>query len=407
MDICNNFQPGVVLVFAKIFRPIFAIAFGLGLGLLLIEVLLRLLPGLLPLETHSQLSQKAGWLAAVGLPQFLAEYRALWAEDDFLRERMKPDLDTVIHGNPEYPAWPIKTSSLGGGQAGFRDTLPDGVRPYALVLGDSFGFGVGVAAEETWLEQVETQTGLTFANLSQVGASSLQEARIYQRYGRDLPAQVVFWMFFQNDLKDNLRFAQWLNPDEDVPQAVRLPSQPCTGALHRLLKRYSLAYELLLYWQHTCEYSAMTAAPTYQDDHLSLTFCLDHDICDPQVQAQMLTAGWPLTRRALQDTLALLEPTGATLVILIVPSKEQVYWEQYQQVAALSPGNNIDHMIEPLRRFCAAERLHCLDLTPVLRAEAQQGRQLYFSIDIHWNAAGHGVVAREVEKYLQRENLLP
>ncbi|GAB4446907.1 MAG: hypothetical protein Fur0044_42970 [Anaerolineae bacterium] len=395
------------MAFAKIFRPIFAVGFGLGLGLLLIEVLLRLLPGLLPLETHSQLSQKVGWLAAVGLPQFLAEYRALWAEDDFLRERMKPDLDTVINGNPEYPAWPIKTSSLGGGQAGFRDTLPDGVRPYALVLGDSFGFGVGVAAEETWLEQVETQTGLTFANLSQVGASSLQEARIYQRYGRDLPAQVVFWMFFQNDLKDNLRFAQWLTPDEDVPQAVRLPSQPCTGALHRLLKRYSLAYELLLYWQHTCEYSAMTAAPTYQDDHLSLTFCLDHDICDPQVQAQMLTAGWPLTRRALQDTLALLEPTGATLVILIVPSKEQVYGEQYRQVAALPPSYKIDQLIEPLRRFCAAERLHCLDLTPVLRAEAQQGRQLYFSIDIHWNAAGHAVVAREVEKYLQQEKLLP
>lgn len=391
----------------KTVRPIATIAFGLGLGLLLIEVLLRLLPGLLPLETHSQLSQKAGWLAGVGLPQFLVEYRALWEEDDFLRERMKPNLDTVIHGNPEYPAWPIKTTSVGGGPAGFRDALPEGASPYALVLGDSFGFGVGVAAEETWLEQVEAQTGLAFVNLSQVGASSLQEARIYSRYGRNLPARVVFWMFFQNDLKDNLRFAQWLNPDEVVPQAVRRPSQPCAGMLHSLLKRYSLAYELLLYGRHTCEYSAMTPTYTYQDRRLTLTFCLDHDICDGEVQTQMLAAGWPLTRQALQDTLALLEPTGATLVILIVPSKEQVYWEQYRQVAALSSGYNIDQLTEPLRHFCAAERLHCLDLTPTLRAEAQQGRQLYFPVDIHWNAAGQAVVAREVKRYLRQENLIP
>lgn len=395
------------MLITKIVRPIAAIAFGLGLGLLLIEFLLRLLPGLLPLETHSQLSQKAGWLAAVGLPQFLAEYRALWEEDDFLRERLKSNLDTVIHGNPEYPAWPIKTTSLGGGPAGFRDVLPEGASPYALVLGDSFGFGVGVTAEEIWLERVEAQTGLVLLNLSQVGASSLQEARIYGRYGRDLPARVVFWMFFQNDLKDNLRFAQWLNPDEAVPQAVRRPSQPCAGALHGLLKRYSLAYELLLYWRHTCEYSAMPPAPTYQDSRLTLTFCLDHDICDGEVQTQMLAAGWPLTRQALQDTLALLEPAGATLVILIVPSKEQVYWEQYRQVAAPPPSYTIDQLIEPLRRFCAAAHLHCLDLTPALRAEAQQGKQLYFPIDIHWNAAGHTVVARAVEEYLQQENLIP
>ncbi|HXW01381.1 MAG TPA: hypothetical protein VEC93_23425, partial [Anaerolineae bacterium] len=270
---------------AKIWRAPLAIIFGLGLGLSLIEMTLRLFPALLPLETHSQLAQKSGFMAPVGLPQFLAEYRRLWEEDDFLRERMKPNLDTIIHGNPEYPNWPIKTDSLGLGLAGYRDTLPGQADPYALVLGDSFGFGVGVAQEETWLEQLERETGLAFVNLSQVGASSLQEARIYARYGRHIPAKIVFWMFFQNDLKDNLRFAQWLDPAAPITQAVRRPSQPCTGSLHHFLKRYSLAYELLLYGPHTCEYSAMPSTPAYNDDHLSLVFCLDHDICDLEVQA--------------------------------------------------------------------------------------------------------------------------
>ena len=333
------------MILVKFLRLTGAIMFGLGLGVILAEIVLRLLPALLPLETHSQLTQKVGWMAAVGLPQFLAEYRALWEEDDFLRERMKPNVDTIIHGNPEYPAWPIKTSSIGLGLAGFRDTLPAQADPYALILGDSFGFGVGVAAEETWLEQLEAQTGLTFVNLSQVGASSLQEARIYNQYGRELPAKIVFWMFFQNDLKDNLRFAQWLNPADKVAQAVRLPSRPCLGSLHHFLKRYSLAYELLLYWRHTCEYSAMTATPTYRDHNLHLIFCLDHDICDLDVQARMLTAGWPLTRQALQDTLIQIEASGATLVIIIVPAKEQVHWEQFQEVATFPPGYNIDRLV--------------------------------------------------------------
>lgn len=391
----------------KAWRIVLPVIFGLSLGLILVELMLRLLPALLPLETHSQLTQKSGWMAPVGLPQFLAEYRLLWESDDFLREHIKPHLDTIVHGNPEYPAWPIKTDSLSLGEAGFRDTLPRQAEPYDLVLGDSFGFGVGVAAEETWLEQLERQTGLAFVNLSQVGASSLQEARIYSRYGRRLPAKIVFWMFFQNDLKDNLRFAQWLDPKAAIPQAARLPSQPCAGTLHEFLKRYSLAYELLLYWRHTCEYSAMTPTPAYHDDNLSLVFCLDHDICDVDVQARMLSDGWPLTRQALQDTLTQLHQTGATLVILIVPSKEQVYWPQLQQVATFPPSYRIDQLVEPLRQFCTEEKLHCLDLTPALRAEAQQGKQLYFPIDIHWNAAGHVVVAQAVEDYLHAENLLP
>jgi hypothetical protein len=392
---------------SKVWRLALAVIFGLSLGLILIEITLRLIPTLLPLETHSQLTQKEGWLAAAGLPQFLAEYRQLWETDDFLRERMKPNVDMLIHGNPEYPTWPIQTDSLGLGPVGFRDTLSGQASPYALVLGDSFGFGVGVTQAETWLEQLEHRAGLPIVNLSQVGASSLQEARIYARYGGQLPAKIVFWMFFQNDLKDNLRFAQWLDPQANITQAVRLPDRPCTGSLHSFLKRYSLAYELLLYWQHTCEYSAMTPTPAYHNEQLSLVFCLDHDICDRDVQARMLSAGWPLTRQALQDTLVQLDQTGATLVILIVPSKEQVYWPQFRQVASVSPDYNVDQLIEPLRQFCAAEKLHCLDLTPAFRAEAQKGKQLYFPIDIHWNAAGHTLVAQVVENYLRQENLLP
>jgi hypothetical protein len=380
---------------------------GFGLGLLVTELGLRFLVPFFPYQTEPFLSRKAWLISQVGLPQFVAEHRLLWEQDDYLRERIKPNMDVVIHGNPEYPAWPVKTDSLGLGPVGFRDTRPNG-KPFALVLGDSFGFGMGVRPDEIWSEQLEALTGLPIVNLSQTGASSLQEARLYARYGRQLPtSQVIFWLFFQNDLKDNLRFYHWANPDAPVVEAVRRANQTCNGPIHNFLERYSLAYELILFSRRACHYSNLTPNPVYRDFNLSLTFCLDHDICDLGVQEQMLAEGWPFTRQALLDTLAQLKPTQTRLVIINVPSKEQVYWQQFRQVASLPSGYNVDQLVEPLRQFCEQEELYCLDLTSAFRVEAAQGRQLYFPVDIHWNAAGHALAAQVVEDYLRREKLIP
>lgn len=394
------------LRFGQIWRVMVVISVGLGLGLLLVEILLRLMPGVLPPEIQPNVAQKSLLIAPIGPVRFVQEYRLLWEQDDYLRERMIAGVDTVIHGNPEYPAWPIRTDSLDLGAVGYRDTRPK-QPPFALVLGDSFGFGVGVDQAETWSERLEQKTGLPFVNLSQVGASSLQEARIYAKYGRRLQTKVVFWMFFQNDFKDNLRFAAWLEPEANITQAVRLPSHPCSGWVHRGLKRFSIAYELVIYWQRLCDYSAIPPTPVYRDANLNLTFCLDHDICDLDVQARMLADGWPFTRTALLQTKALVEQSGARLVIMIVPSKEQVYWTQFQQVASVPPGYDIDQIVRPVREFCLQEALDCIDLTEPFREQARLGRQLYFPVDIHWNVDGHKLVADVVDDYLHQAGLLP
>ena len=168
---------------------------GIGGALVMAEVLLRLVPSLLPVEVQSHAAGMPGVSARRGVFRFFAEYRRVWEPDDWLRERLRPGVDVVLHGAPEYPEWPLQSDDLGLGPAGFRDTPPTG-DPYAVVLGDSFGFGVGVRREEIWSERLEQSTGLEFVNLSQVGASSLHEERIYQRYGTRFRARVVVWMFF-------------------------------------------------------------------------------------------------------------------------------------------------------------------------------------------------------------------
>ena len=184
-------------IFRRLWRPAVLVVFGLGMGLLLGELILRLVPLLIPFELHSWIAHKP-WLLAPppSLPPFFAEYRKLWEEDEVLRDRLKPNVDTILRGNSEYPIWHIRADSLGLGLGGFRDSLPDR-EPYAVVLGDSFGFGVGVAQEQTWMEVLEHETGLPFVNLSRVGASSLHEVIIYTRTSHRLPSQGRFLDVFR------------------------------------------------------------------------------------------------------------------------------------------------------------------------------------------------------------------
>ena len=382
------------------------ILFGLLLALVTAEVGLRLVPNRLPPQVIVQLPRKWGPLRSVEIPQFWAEYQPLWESDPEVREHIKPGLDTVVHGHPEYPVWPIKTEALGSQVAGYRDTEPE-APPYAVVLGDSFGFGVGVTQEENWVTLLEQRLEMPIVNLSQVGASSFHEARIYERDGRSYQPAVVLWLFFQNDLKENLRFAQWLYPNRDIQTAGRVPSSFCHTFLHRHLDQVSVTYEWLLYVLRDCQHVGQTATPTYEDESLALTFCLDHDICDLGVQAQMLADGWAWTEPVIRAGLEAIEAEGSTAVFVIVPSKEQVYEPQYRSVHSLPAAYDIDRLTDPLRQLCRQEKLHCLDLTEPMREAATNGRQLYFPVDIHWNAAGNQVVAEIVNQYLHQEGLLP
>ncbi len=378
---------------------------GLALGLLLVELILRLLPGLLPPPVMAQAWDKPGIVRWHGLPRFMAEYRRLWRDDPLLRERLIAGLDTVLHGHPEYPRWPIRSSGLGLGGAGFRDQRPLGT-PFAVVLGDSFAFAVGVERREGWVEVMEQSSGRSFVNLSQVGASSLQEALIYQHYGRPLAAPLVLWTFFQNDLKENLRFAAWADPAAAVPQAARPPR--CTSGPHRLLRRLSLSYELWLASRGACAYTEELVRSAAQPH--GQVFCRDHDICDPQVQDRMLQFGWPLARQAILQTRARVEAAGGRFAVVIVPAKEQVYGELYRVAADLPPEHDLDRLVRPLRELCAVADLDCLDLSPIFRAaiDSPSGpeRPLYFSVDIHWTAAGHSLASAAVLNFLEQRALL-
>ena len=89
------------------------------------------------------------------------------------------------------------------------------------------------------------------------------------------------------------------------------------------------------------------------------------------------------------------------LVILLVPAAVQVDAPLAAAVAAGRPDRSLDLDLPTrrLRALFARTGLPVIDLTPVYRAEAARGREVFQARDGHWNALGQLLAARAIARY--------
>ena len=135
---------------------------------------------------------------------------------------------------------------------------------------------------------------------------------------------------------------------------------------------------------------------------------------------------WELTRRAYMEMARLVRSQGGELVVMLIPSKAQVYLplveasfsaEELREALGLclreqpnAPGPEallrnrlaLNHL---MRDFCAAEGIAFLDLTPELESKVQAGHNVYFPDDSHWNAAGHQTGAAALARFVKARGL--
>src|SRR5262249_3065049 len=120
------------------------------------------------------------------------------------------------------------------------------------------------------------------------------------------------------------------------------------------------------------------------------------------------TRGWPLTRAQIETAYSDSQRSNATFVLLYFPSKEEVYWKAIKEKSkSLEPlDDRIDLLRKTTMEFCRFRGFFCIDLTPPLKARAERGEKLYFSVDSHWNNAGNKIVADEIYKQLVEKKIL-
>ena len=286
--------------------------------------------------------------------------------------KLKPNSKILIEGHPEY-RFHIKTC-LNFPDAGFRGNVVP--RPLVgVAVGDSFTFGRGVEAEEAWPEQLSRLAGRNFANLGVGGYGPPQYTSVLKRYGLALnPELVLYGTYLDNDLRDAAVFAQW-------QQKGRANMERFFAGSRRFLARHSRLYQLL----HPPKISQAVGDPRMLV------------MWESELPAMLRKIAGEALRDAILSTQQLTQQGGATLVLVLSPSKAQAYHLRRPR----AEGDTLQFL-----QLCEDYRIRCLDLTPSFQERTLAGDQLYFRMDDHWNAAGHRLAARTIYDYLVSQRLL-
>jgi lysophospholipase L1-like esterase len=96
---------------------------------------------------------------------------------------------------------------------------------------------------------------------------------------------------------------------------------------------------------------------------------------------------------AVRQTQALPAENGSEFLVLLVPTKEEVYLPLVDEEPPPATA--------PLAAVFDDDGVPYLDLTPHFQSRARDGERLFFEVDGHPNAAGYRLMAEVVLDYLQ------
>ena len=123
--------------------------------------------------------------------------------------------------------------------------------------------------------------------------------------------------------------------------------------------------------------------------------------------------GWELTEAILVNLRDQILEDGGKFAVVVIPAREQVYPEEWEQIVAGSPAMqslswDLALPNHSLAEILTRQQISYLDLLPAFSVAANQpkARRLYFSHDGHWTEAGHALAAETIFTFLQEENLV-
>jgi hypothetical protein len=113
--------------------------------------------------------------------------------------------------------------------------------------------------------------------------------------------------------------------------------------------------------------------------------------------------GWGLVKDTLLHIKGIAADRGALNLVLIIPVRHQINRTEWKSITGTYGLNPSDFDLEKpqrvLRSFCRDHAIPCIDLTPALRADSL--RTYNMRADAHFSPYGHGVVSREISRYVK------
>lgn len=340
------------------------------------ELTLRLFPSLLGEEA----ALRVHWAAVAGDTD--SSGQELMLDDREVGFLYRPHLEgRIARGDLDF--------SFRLDSRGFRNPEPWPQPVRVVLLGDSMAFGYGASDGADWpakLRQRLPDSGLV--NLGLIGSGTLQQERIYERFAAPLrPSLTLLALFAGNDLDDDRAFSRWLEQGAEGSYR-RFRGQGdrwLSGGLLGLAQRTHLFWftsELVKNLTHRARGRTLELA---DGSRLQLVLPRPNAYGDADLDRTM-AAVVRLQRKV--------EGAGGRLLVLLMPTKEEVYLPLLGE-SAPSPSAAVAERLAKLG-------LAALDLGEALRARASRGGPpLYFAVDGHPNEAGQAIIAEAVESWLR------
>lgn len=273
---------------------------------------------------------------------------------------------------------------------GFRNAESSPDQAQIVAVGDSWTFGFGVDDSVAWPRLLaDSLRPMRVRNLGLIGSGPEQYTRILERFGLPLhPAVILYGVFPGNDLDDQEAFERWMRDGRPGNFAEWRTYGP-SGRPPPLWQRSYLGVAIEEGWKYRHERFAGSTIRLPDGSPLQLA------PARLQPKAERSHRGDPAfdgVLAAVARARALATQAGARLVVLVFPTKEEVYLPLRGETAPALTSRWV-----PALRELGVE---CLDLTDTMRAHAG-GAPLYFEVDGHVNTVGNRVIAQALQGYLQ------
>ena len=358
------------------------------------EVLMRLAPRAGGAQNIINMQLKAGpghYTFDPGLGALAAPFR---------HDSSRP-LTTPIPRRPTMPA--------------FANPEPWPSRVDVAVLGNSLldGPGVGIDGEFTTLLE-HRLAGRTVLGLGLPGGGTEHELLIYRRFAKPLqPKLVIATLWIVWDIDNSQQFDHWLKENKPDPDYTHYrftysdthpsgkPATPST--LERIwgFARHELSQSYLL----KTGYRSLSSLLGHQAIREQVTFPNGATILLSVRDQERLAKGMdrPGTSdirevffRPLEQLKSEVEAEGGRFLIVLVPSKEEVYGAEASP-AILRP-------IQDVRAGLESRGLPVLDLYPAFR-ELGRKRPPFYHADMHLNALGNQIVANALATWIADQKI--
>lgn len=322
---------------------------------------------------------------------------------------MKTGVTDALYGPAPGVAFRVSTVQVQDSRMGFRSrpfTLGDPIG--AMVVGDSFSFCF-TEYDDCWVTRFDRSTGLPTFNTAQGSTGSVSHWRFIDTFGRTFEPPLVIWQFWVNDFNEDYQLAVLRGEIPESSVRTEVPDYPDEGgAVIQWLRANSVAWavtEVALgnesAYVSDFEKYHFTRPYTVEYNGHRLNFGQRYEQIATNLDDPRVYTGVPMTRMALRQAKAAVEGWGGQLVVVILPTREEVYRDLTAPVMGAEAVDALGAPRRAMNGLCRLEALTCLDLLPIFQGYAAQGDHLYYTDDMHLNPTGNAILAYEVERWLR------